>query len=110
MAAPQVGSVMIGRAAVANPALFRILQGGNQLTLRELREFHDRLTEAWLGSGLSPVFTVERMKTLWSYMQAMFPENRREVKTVMKSRTMDSYRSAVGTLLSAGTFQPDAVS
>ena len=110
MAAPQVGSVMIGRAAVANPALFRILQGGNQLTLRELREFHDRLTEAWLGSGLSPVFTVERMKTLWSYMQAMFPENRREVKSIMKSRTMDSYRSAVGTLLSTGTFQPGAVS
>jgi tRNA-dihydrouridine synthase len=110
MAAPQVPSVMIGRAAVANPALFRVLQGGNQLTLRELREFHDRLTEAWLEAGLSPVFTVERMKTLWSYMQAMFPENRREVKTILKSRTMDSFRSAVGTLLSAGAFQPGAVS
>ena len=110
MAAPQVRNVMIGRAAVTNPALFRVLQGGNQLTLRELKEFHDRLMEAWLEDGLSPVFTVERMKTLWSYMQAMFPENRREVKAIMKSRTMDSYRSAVGTLLNAGTFQPEAVS
>ena len=108
-AAPQVGSVMIGRAAVANPALFRVLQGGNQLMLRELKEFHDRLMEAWLEDGLSPVFTVERMKTLWSYMQAMFPENRREVKAIMKSHTMDSYRSAIGTLLSVGTFQPGAV-
>ena len=110
MAAPQVRNVMIGRAAVTNPALFRVLQGGNQLTLRELKEFHDRLTQAWLEDGLSPAFTVERMKTLWSYMQAMFPENRREVKAIMKSRTMDSYRSAVGTLLNAGTFQPEAVS
>ena len=110
MAAPQVRNVMIGRAAVTNPALFRVLQGGNQLTLRELKEFHDRLTQAWLEDGLSPAFTVERMKTLWSYMQAMFPENRREVKAVMKSCTMDSYRSAVGTLLNAGTFQPEAVS
>ena len=110
MAAPQVRNVMIGRAAVANPALFRVLQGGNQLTLRELKEFHDRQMEAWLEDGLSPVFTVERMKTLWSYMQTMFPENRREVKAIMKSRTMDSYRSAVGTLLNAGTFQPEAVS
>lgn len=109
LAAPQVRNVMIGRAAVANPALFRVLQGGNQLILRELKEFHDRLTQAWLEDGLSPVFTVERMKTLWSYMQAMFPENRREVKAVMKSRTMDSYRSAVGTLLNAGTFLPEAV-
>ena len=110
MAAPQVRNVMIGRAAATNPALFRVLQGGNQLTLRELKEFHDRLTQAWLEDGLSPAFTVERMKTLWSYMQAMFPENRREVKAIMKSRTMDSYRSAVGTLLNAGTFQPEAVS
>ena len=110
MVAPQVKSVMIGRATVANPALFRVLQDGKQLTLRELKEFHDRLTEAWLEDGLSPVFTVERMKTLWSYMQEMFPENRREVKAVMKSRTMDSYRSAVRTLLSVGTFQPDNVS
>ena len=109
-AAPQVESVMIGRAAVANPALFRVLQGGNQLTLRELKEFHDRLMEAWLEDGLSPFFTVERMKTLWAYMQAMFPENRREVKAIMKSRTMDSFRSAVGTLLSVGSFQPGVVS
>ena len=110
LAAPQVACVMIGRTAVANPALFRVLQGGNQLTLQELKEFHDRLTEAWLEDGLSPVFTVERMKTLWSYMQAIFPENKREVKAIMKSRTMDSYRSAVGALLSTGTFQPEAVS
>ena len=110
LAAPQIRNVMIGRAAVANPALFRVLQGGNQLTLRELKEFHDRLMEAWLEDGLSPFFTVERMKTLWAYMQAMFPENRREVKAIMKSRTMDSFRSAVGTLLSVGSFQPGVVS
>ena len=109
-AAPTVGSVMIGRAAVANPALFRILQGGGQLTLTELRTFHDRLTEAWLEDGLSPIFMVERMKTLWAYMQALFPDNRREVKAIMKSRTMDSYRSAVSSLLSAGDFRPDAMS
>ena len=109
LAAPQVGRVMIGRAAVTNPALFRVLQGGNQLILRELRVFHDRLTESWLEDGLSPVFTVERMKTLWSYMQTMFPENRREVKAIMKSRTLDSYRSAAETLLTVGAFQPDAV-
>ncbi len=107
-AAPMVGSVMIGRAAVANPALFRILQGGGQLTLTELRTFHDRLTEAWLEDGLSPIFTVERMKTLWAYMQALFPDNRREVKAIMKSRTMDNYRSAVSSLLNMGDFRPDA--
>ncbi len=108
-AAPQIASVMIGRAAVANPALFRVLKGGEQLKRGELREFHDRLTEAWMEGGLSPNFTVERMKTLWSYMQAMFPDNPREVKTILKSRSMESYRSAVSVLLSTGLFQPEAV-
>ena len=109
LAAPQVGSVMIGRAAVANPALFRVLQGGSQLTREELKLFHDRLTEAWLEDGLSPVFTVERMKTLWSYMQAMFPEGKREIKAMMKARTMESYRSAVNHLMNSADFHPDAV-
>jgi hypothetical protein len=48
------------------------------------------------------------MKTLWAYMQAMFSESRREIKAIMKSRSLDSYRSAVGILLSLGAFQPDA--
>lgn len=108
-AAPTVDSVMVGRAAVANPALFRVLKGGPQLTKEELRMFHDRLTEAWLEDGLSPVFTVERMKTLWAYMQTMFPESKKEIKVIMKSRSLDSYRSAVGILLSSGAFHPDAV-
>ena len=108
-AAPQVTGVMVGRAAVANPALIRVLQGGNQLTRGELKLFHDRLTEAWLADGLSPAFTVERMKTLWAYMQAMFPENKREIKAIMKSRSLESYRSAVGSMLDSGVFHPDAV-
>ena len=108
-AAPTVDSVMVGRAAVANPALFRVLQGGPQLTMEELRMFHDRLTEAWLEDGLSPAFTVERMKTLWAYMQAMFPESKREIKAIMKSRSMDGYRGAVGILLSSRAFHPEVV-
>ncbi|MBQ9661573.1 MAG: tRNA-dihydrouridine synthase family protein [Oscillospiraceae bacterium] len=105
-AAPQVDSVMIGRAAVANPALFRYLQTGEQLRLEELTAFHDELTETWLASGLSPVFTVERMKTLWTFMQELFPEAKREVKAVLKAKTMPDYRIAVGALFRSGSFRP----
>ena len=108
-AAPTVDGVMVGRAAVANPALIRVLQGGAQLTRVELRMFHDRLTEAWLEDGLSPAFTVERMKSLWAYMQAMFPENKREIKAIMKARSMENFRSAVGIVLDSGDFRPDAL-
>ena len=104
---PQVDSVMIGRGAVANPAIFRFLQGGLQLSLEELKEFHNRLLETCLADGLSPVFAVERMKTLWSYMQALFPGNRREIKAIMKSRTMTDFRGAVGILFCNSDFRPN---
>ena len=105
LAAPQIESVMIGRAAVANPALFRFLQGGAQLTRGELKEFHDRLLQASLDDGLAPAFAVERMKTIWSFMRDLFPDNRREIKTLMKARTMADYRSAAESLLLSGNLQ-----
>ena len=54
-------------------------------------------------------FTVERMKTLWAYMQAMFPESKREIKAIMKSRSMDGYSGAVGILVSSGALHPEGV-
>ena len=109
-AAPQVDSVMIGRAAVANPALFRFLQGGEQLRIEELKLFHDRLTEAWLKTGLSPAFTVERMKTIWQYMLAMFPNSKREARGIFKAKKLEDYCGAVNILLQSGEFSPDNIS
>ncbi len=98
---PAVRSVMLGRGAVANPAVFRELAGGNPLQPGELRIFHDRLMETWLSSGLDARFTAERMKTLWVYWQTWFPNAKKEYKTIMKSKDLPSYLSAVSTLFSS---------
>ena len=103
-ASPETKSVMIGRGVVANPALIREMRGGQPLRREELQEFHDRLLEGWLERGLQPNFTVERMKTLWHYMQACFPDNRKEIKAVLKARAMPEYRSAVSILFRTGDF------
>ena len=105
LAAPQIESVMIGRAAVSNPALFRWFKTGEQLRLEELKAFHDELVETWMEDGLSPAFTVERAKTLWTYMQELFPEAKREVKAVLKARNMPDYRIAAETLFRSGGFR-----
>ena len=105
LAAPQIESVMIGRAAVSNPALFRWFKTGEQLRLEELKAFHDELVETWMEDGLSPAFTVERAKTLWAYMQELFPEAKREVKAVLKARNMPDYRIAAETLFRSGGFR-----
>ena len=95
---PEVNSVMVGRGAVANPALVRMLRGGNALEKEELFEFHNRLFEESISRGLSPIFAVQRMKEIWFYMIWMFPGSEKYYKAIKKARMPEDYRSAVNSL------------
>ena len=105
---PDLNAVMLGRGAVTNPALFRQLRGGGALTAGELREFHDRLVEEYLASGLAPNFTVSRMKELWFYQLCMFPGSERAGKAILKSRTLPDYRDSVSALFRNVELDPGA--
>ena len=104
---PGLSRVMLGRGAAANPALFRVLKGGPALGRDELREFHDRLLDDALSSGLSPHYAMARMKELWYYMIWMFPGSEKEFKALNKSRSLDDFRAAVSCIFSSCAFDPD---
>lgn len=95
---PNLQRIMIGRGAVANPAVFRELRGGAKLERGELRDFHDALIQIWLSNGLSPAFTVMRMKTLWTFMRVWFPDSPRALKAVMKAKNLADYQTAARNL------------
>ena len=80
-------AVMIGRGAITNPALFRELTGGERLSSEELQEYLDGLTAIWTESGLNPLFVLERMKTLWTYMKDLFPDEKKRTKAILKSKS-----------------------
>lgn len=101
---PVLDSVMLGRGAVTNPALFRQLRGGASLEKEELKEFHDLLVEKTLASGLCETYTVGRMKELWFYMSEMFEAPEKPVKAINKARRLGDYTAAVNSLFSAGRF------
>lgn len=101
---PGLSGVMLGRGAVTDPALFRRLLGGAELSRDELQCFHDELLNVFLSSGLSPNYAVSRMKELWFYMQHMFPDSGRPVRNILKSRSLADYCSAVRTLFSSCRF------
>ena len=103
-ASPETGSVMVGRGAVADPALIRTLSGGAPLRCEELRTFHDTLLEAYLQNGISPAFTAERMKHLWYYLHCMFADCKKEHKAILKAGTLPDYRAAVNALFASGKF------
>ena len=105
---PGLRGAMLGRGAICDPALFRRIRGGAPLTGEELRTFHDALAEAYLASGLAPAHTAARMKELWYYLRCLFPGADREVKTILKSRTLPDCRAAADALLSSRKLEPGA--
>lgn len=102
-AAPGLTRVMLGRGAIANPALFRELQGGPALEKEELRAFLARYDAALMAGGLGEHFALGRLKELWFYTGALF-DDPRGLKSLRKARSMADYRAAVSALFAGEGF------
>nr|MCR5405467.1 hypothetical protein [Lachnospiraceae bacterium] len=88
----KLGSVMIGRGMLKDPSLIRRLKGGEPCSKQELKEFLKRLRcdYSQLFSGERPV--LQKLKELWNYMGAMFPEKETAVKSLLKCRSISEYK------------------
>lgn len=102
-----LAGIMLGRGAVADPALPRLIKGGKALEKQELRCFHDELLDAFLSAGLSPSVAMARLKELWFYMLYKFPDSRREAKLLLKSQKLPDYIDAVENLFRNGQFSAE---
>lgn len=101
-----IAGLMLGRGAVADPALPRVLKGRKALEAQELKAFHDTLLDAYLAAGYDGRAAMSRLKELWFYMLYKFPDSRRESKQLLKSQTLPDYVSAVSALFDSGKFSP----
>lgn len=109
---PAIRNVMIGRGLVRNPQLAENLArlctdvtekstagpGAAAPDFHRLRAFHDELL-----AGYEPVMSGERnllfrMKEMWSYLFASFPENKKLEKRIQKSSRLSEYNAAVNEL------------
>ena len=89
---PQTRHVMIGRGIVANPALARMIRGGEGLTREELERFHNELYQAYTDDmGGNAVF---RMKEWWSYAEHAFADPSSVHRIMRKTRRADEYEAA----------------
>ena len=82
---PGTQSVMLGRGAAGDPALFRRLRGGAAASREELRAFHDTLIEAY-RSEYGRLNAMRRMKELWNYLLSRFEETGEARKTMMRTK------------------------
>lgn len=100
--------LMLGRGAVADPALPRAMKGGAALSVRELENFHDALLSAYLEAGYDGRAAMARLKELWFYMLCKFPDSRRESKALLKSQSLPDYRAAASALFHSGKFSSES--
>ena len=96
---PTVGTVMIGRGLIRNPALAEmILQEETEPEddiLPRIREFHDALFEHYRETMSGDRNLLFRMKDLWSYMLAEVPDSEKLAKKIRKSQHVPEYLAAV---------------
>jgi tRNA-dihydrouridine synthase len=92
---PNLDSAMIGRGAIANPAIFREIKGGKALETSELIDFHNKLVKKYLPLLGSEVYTLHKMKEIWMYAMWNFPDETKILKAVKKSASLADLSSAI---------------
>ena len=95
---PNIHSVMLGRGALANPALFREIKGGTSLTVRELISFSEALADSYFEILQSDLFTLYKLKELWFYVMWNYPESKKEGKAIKKSKNLKEFFSVIQSL------------
>ena len=95
---PDLHSIMIGRGAIKNPAIFREICGGKKLSKNELMEFSESLLENYNKILTSDVFTLHKLKEVWRYMILNFPEENKVAKAIKKASKLSDFMTAVYSL------------
>lgn len=95
---PGLEGVMLGRGAIANPAIFRELRGGERLKTSELVKFHYKLAESYLPLLGSEVYTLHKLKEIWLYIMWNFPGEKKLLKAIKKSSSLADLSSAINCL------------
>lgn len=92
---PDLDSVMIGRGAIMNPAIFREINGGPEITTEELLEFSHLLIGNYMEVLKSDYFTLNKLKELWMYGMWNFPDEKKILKEIKKSTKVSDLIRAI---------------
>lgn len=86
-----LSSVMLGRGAIKNPAIFREIKGGEKIKTEELLSFTRVLSEDYLNLLKSETFTLYKLKEIWVYMLLNYPEEQKLAKEIKKANNLNKF-------------------
>ncbi len=88
---PGLEAAMLGRGAIADPALFRRLRGGPLATKEELQAFTAELYQAYQDFYGQAAPASQRMKEIWFYLSHLFEGGQRLGGRMRRSRGPRAY-------------------
>jgi tRNA-dihydrouridine synthase len=97
-------AVMIGRGLLTDPALVRVLKGGEVPRKEELREYLAKLYEGYATYIPEDRNVIFKMLEHWAYLHVHFKDCDRFLKTIRKSRSRDEYHAAVNNIFAGCEF------
>ena len=95
---PSLNSVMIGRGAIKNPAIFREIKGGKKISTAELVAFSNELEKRYFNLLDSDMYTLHKLKEIWIYIMQNYPNEAKILKAVKKSNKLAELNNAINCL------------
>ncbi len=94
---PKIGSIMIGRGLIRNPALAGIIKGRyNNIDIDTLKEFHDAVYNEYRSTIDAEQVIVFKMKEIWTYMLDLFADDGTFKRMLNKCRIPAEYSVFAG--------------
>ncbi len=92
---PDLALIMVGRALMADPALFRKAKGGAAATRQELIDWAQILLDTHIEAFGSVKNAMMRMKEYWFFLHNLFEGSDKLVKGIYKAKTLEDYEATV---------------
>ena len=89
---------MLGRGLLTDPALARVLSGGDALKSEELREYLKRLYEEYAEFIPEERNVIFKMLEHWAFLYVHFEDCERNLKLIRKARSKGEYFAAVNAI------------
>lgn len=88
---PSIDHFMIGRGALANPALFSELKDNSRMSARifydKLNEFNGHITESLLACNPDTGYALSKLKSYWEYLCEGIDDGNKLYRKLKKSKT-----------------------
>ncbi len=95
---PEINFWMLGRGILMNPFLpmeIKNIQISDQEKSQKLQDFHNRILELYSDKMDNEGNVLNKMKQFWIYFSYVFPNQKKNLKTVKKASSIKKYSEVV---------------